>query len=390
MIMVPRMNIPLVISGDPSNESTEKDSGVMNKHVTLDSLFSDGLIHLHRGALCDRQLEPKPAYFSFSNIEGMLLGVAIGDSLGNSTESMFPSKRATLYGEITDYLSTDFSSEPKGFPSDDTQLTFWTLEELLQNDGLNPEELAARFAGERIYGIGSTVKRFISNFKAGNPWEQCGPDSAGNGSLMRISPVILPYLKRGGSGAMADTALCAMITHNNDLSISACLLHNYILWQLLDMTANPDAEWWISQIDNAKDLMTGRKYSVRGGINAEMAVQPWGYIQGMLRLALDENWSVRKACDTWWSGAYLLETIPCVFYIMMMHGHEPETAIIRAVNDTKDNDTIASIVGSLVGALYGKDAFPRRWIEGLTGRTRSDDDGRVFELIRMSREKWWS
>jgi len=363
---------------------------IMNNRATLDCLFQNGLTNLRREKIFEYHLSPKPQDFPFSKIEGMLLGVAIGDSLGNSTESMFPSQRCALYGKITDYLPRDFSPEPRGFPSDDTQLTLWTLEELLLNDGLIPQQVAARLSGERIYGIGSIVKRFVSNFKAGKPWEHCGPNSAGNGSLMRISPVLLPYLKTGGSRVVADTALCAMITHNNDLSISACLLQNYILWQLLDMNTNPDHEWWISQIDHAKDLMTGDTYTVRGGINAGMQLQPWGYIQDMLRLATAENWSVREACDAWWSGAYLLETIPCVLYIMMKHGSDPEQAIIRAVNDTKDNDTIASIVGSLVGAVHGKDAFPKRWIKGLTGRTRSNDDGRIFELIKISQEKWWS
>jgi ADP-ribosyl-[dinitrogen reductase] hydrolase len=51
------------------------------------------------------------------------------------------------------------------------------------------------------------------------------------------------------------------------------------------------------------------------------------------------------------------------------------------VNDTWDNDTIASIVGGALGALHGASAFPSRWVRGLLGRTRADDDGRVFELI---------
>lgn len=65
----------------------------------------------------------------------------------------------------------------------------------------------------------------------------------------------------------------------------------------------------------------------------------------------------------------------------MRHSHDPEEAMIRAVNDTKDNDTTAAIVGAAVGALYGKKAFPDRWISNLSGRTTDRDDGKVFELI---------
>jgi len=77
-----------------------------------------------------------------------------------------------------------------------------------------------------------------------------------------------------------------------------------------------------------------------------------------------------------------------VLYILMRHGHEPEEAIVRAVNDTYDNDTVGAIVGAAVGALHGRDALPQRWRDGLLGRTRGADDGKVFELIEEARERF--
>ena len=64
---------------------------------------------------------------------------------------------------------------------------------------------------------------------------------------------------------------------------------------------------------------------------------------------------------------------------------DPEEALVRAVNDTRDNDTVGAIVGAAVGALHGTEALPDRWRRGLLGRTRADDDGRVFELIEKAR-----
>ena len=95
-------------------------------------------------------------------------------------------------------------------------------------------------------------------------------------------------------------------------------------------------------------------------------------------------WSARKpfeAGGAFYSRAYLRETVPVVLFILARHGTDPETAIVRAVNDTKDNDTVAAIVGAAVGAMHGEDALPRRWRDGLLGRTSSDDDGRMFELL---------
>ena len=68
----------------------------------------------------------------------------------------------------------------------------------------------------------------------------------------------------------------------------------------------------------------------------------------------------------------------------MKHGQNMEEAIVSAVNDTNDNDTIAAIVGAAVGALHGKRAIPERWLKNLLGRTSYTDDGRVFELLRKA------
>jgi ADP-ribosylglycohydrolase len=62
----------------------------------------------------------------------------------------------------------------------------------------------------------------------------------------------------------------------------------------------------------------------------------------------------------WYSGAFLLETVPSVLYILERHGNDPEEAIIRAVNDTRDNKTVAAIVGAAVEAPHGIGRLRRR------------------------------
>src|SRR3990167_73859 len=112
---------------------------------------------------------------------------------------MLPEQRSSIYGEIRDYIPNRYVNESIGFPSDDTQLAFWTLEQVIADTGFNPERTAARFCRGKIFGIGSTVKRFIRNYKSGIPWHKCGPKSAGNGALMRIVPIVIPHLKSGTS-----------------------------------------------------------------------------------------------------------------------------------------------------------------------------------------------
>lgn len=96
--------------------------------------------------------------------------------------------------------------------------------------------------------------------------------------------------------------------------------------------------------------------------------------------------SALEACNAWYSGAYLLETVPSALSLLMRHGHEPEEAIIRAVNDTRDNDTTGAIAGAAVGALHGRRAFPSCRVDSLLGRTREAYDGHAVELLYEARK----
>lgn len=364
---------------------------MIDRLALLEDLFSRSRINLDRGALFDVDTAPKPPDFDFDRVEGMLLGLAIGDALGNTSESLTPAQRHARHGEIRDYQTHPYGGDRRGYPSDDTQLAFWTLESLIEHGELVPEALADRFARERIYGIGSTTRSFLRNYKAGVPWDQAGPAMAGNGALMRIAPVLLPYLHTGGRGLWADTAIAAMLTHNDRASTSACLALVAMVWEVLDMNAPPPPRWWRERyVELAADLEGEHALSARGGTFANYRGPLWRFVDESLRWAESRDLSVQQACEAWHSGAYVLETIPCVLWILTRHAQDPEEAIVRAVNDTWDNDTTAAIVGAVVGALHGARGLPARWIDALSGRTGASDDGRVQQLIRQACQRCWN
>ena len=173
-------------------------------------------------------------------------------------------------------------------------------------------------------------------------------------------------------------------------SISACHSFAHLIWQLPGMTSAPNAEWWINEyVRIARDLEIPEEYCPRGGAHSDCQGTLWEFVEKYVAKAYENNLSVLESGRLWYSGAYLLETMPSVLYILMKHGHELEEAIVRAVNDTKDNDTIAAIVGAAVGALHGRRKIPSEWISRLSGRTTNRDDGRIFQLLDQAREIWW-
>ncbi len=319
----------------------------------------------------------------------MLLGVAIGDALGATTEGQISSERNKRYGQITDYIAAPHSgNKPIGLPTDDTQLTFWTLKQLIADNGLIPDNLAKRFCNHHIIGIGHATRAFVSNYKDTHiPWYKSGTDALGNGSLMRISSIILPYLKNPHQSLFADAALDTMITHNAYANIAACVAFVQILWSLLAMKTVPEPDWWVDTYCSIASQLEGNTSYSSKYINYVGSL--WQFTEKVVKDALRKHLSTLDACNQWGSGANIFETVPSVLYILAKHSQNAEEAIIRAVNDTVDNDSIAAIVGAAVGALHGLDAIPDRWIQGLTGRTRSSDDGEIFKLILLAKKVFW-
>ena len=364
-------------------------SKLIDNRPIFEQFLEDGTIELESGPILDTSPSPLPEYFSFDRIESMLLGLAIGDSLGNTTEGQLPGDRQDKHGFIEDYLPNDYAEgRAVGVPSDDTQLAFWTLEQLIEDGGLVPDHLADRFCREQIFGMGQTVRGFIQEYKSGRQWYEAGPHSAGNGALMRIAPVLIPHLSRPSPALWADAALAGMVTHNDAASNASCVALISVLWEVMCFFDMPEPAWWIEAFCSVGEQLEGdTQYRPRKKTR--------GYEGPVCRFARDRvsdalagDLAVVDACYSWYSAAYLLETVPSVLYILCKYASDPEAAILSAVNDTKDNDTVGAIVGAVVGALHGKDALPDRWVAGLLGRTTYDDDGRIFELIEQARKLW--
>ena len=331
----------------------------------------------------------------------MLIGLAIGDALGNTSEGLNPASRLRRYGEIRHYLPNWWADMAAvGVPSDDTQLCFWTIESLLRRRGIDPVDVARTFAGDRIFGIGATVTAFLLASRRGVPWFQAGQPSAGNGALMRIAPVVLPHLEVVDSGLWADVITATVITHRDEAAVVSSVGFVGLLMECLaapmfsDASKEADRTGWKAEPDKvayspswwprtflryARAVETGMVYASRRGPSFSGSL--CDFVQTKVLPAVDEGRGTLEVCDGWGSGAYLLETVPCLLHILALHGHDAEEAVVRAVNDTRDNDTIGALVGAAVGALHGEQALPDEWRQGLLGRTREADDGAVQRLV---------
>lgn len=363
----------------------------LSSYLQAKEMAASGVLQVRWHGRLDTSPLPLPNTVRLSDkVEGMLLGLAIGDALGNTSESINPSDRLRRHGWIENYLPNRHAAgRPIGLPSDDTQLAAWAMEQLIEDGRLEPQSLGQRFAAGRIFGIGKAMREFLSNFKGGAAWQDSGARSAGNGALMRIAPVLLPHLHQPSPDLWADTLLAAHLTHNDELSNISCLALVQVLWSAIGMSTAPQPTWWFETfLQVMEDVQIGTRYPARGdhppGFNGTLPDLLHGYVLP----ALQQDLPVDQVCGIWHSGAYLLETVPAVLYILSRYGHDPQQAILQAVNNTRDNDTVAAIVGAVMGALHGASSFRPEWISGLSGRTREHDDGHFFKLLASAGQKF--
>jgi ADP-ribosylglycohydrolase len=188
---------------------------------------------------------------------------------------------------------------------------------------------------------------------------------------------------RSGPALARDIATFAAVTHNEPGAIASAVAWVRLLALLSAGTGGPDRGDILELfLETHAPLEGPTRYRPRGG---GMAGRFEGTLTDFLRQTVPDGLarglSVLEFGDLTYSGAFLLETLPVTLFIVARHGNDPDQAIRAAVNHTRDNDTIASLVASAMGALHGMDAFRPDWVTGLLGRTGANDDGRVQALI---------
>jgi ADP-ribosylglycohydrolase len=355
-----------------------------NQDNLLQGLFDHGLIDLERGPVFDRTPghHDLDALRKNERVEGMLVGLAVGDALGLPTEYAYtPQQRRAEFGTIRDH--EDNPPTLRGSVSDDTQMSLWTLERLLDLGRLDLDGLARCFVErrDRLVGMGGTVAfgldQHEKRLRDGTPpLHLCPGPGRGDGTLMRYAPLLLPHLRSPSPGLWRDVTLASFLTHAGTVPLSATVAFAHLLWEVLRRPCGdvPEPEWWLDeyiavagQLERSHEGLwqhSGSVPAMHQGFGGRLCE----FIDREVRAAWRRGVPVRDAVSMggFGSASDCLQSVPAVLYLLMSHADNFEAAVVAAVNETQDNDTIASIVGAILGALHGRKTVPRRWLDGIT------------------------
>lgn len=272
-----------------------------------------------------------------NRIKGALYGVAIGDALGGPLEFMSKEQIKRKHGTVTEMIGGGWLNLAPGEVTDDTQMTVAVIDGILQNPEKPIEAIGRNFIQWYKSGpkdIGGTCSRAINEAmrRGGDSptydnWMAAGQEvrrqsngmNAGNGALMRTIYPALYYTDP--KQAQTISVLIGNMTHFNDVSMASCDLYVDIVHKLIA----GDTEVARKKIGSTVTTLKGHR-------------NPTGYVLDSLVYALTATTETASFDD----------------------------AVIWAVNQGGDADTIGAIAGGLAGAIYGYEAIPQRWIDALS------------------------
>ena len=307
--------------------------------------------------------EPVPAREPFPKeraIIGCVLGTAVGDALGLALEGLSRGRQSRMFPDLAGYHLLPFG---KGMCSDDTEHTCMLAQSLIRTAGLHdPDDAARKFAanlGWRLRfwllglpaGIGLATLRAILKLWIGFPARYSGVYSAGNGPAMRVALIGVCH----GDDPPRMRALvraATRITHTDPKAE-----HGALAVALAAHLAATGAE--IAPADYARRL---RELLVDDGRELLNLVDHVARSVDSNESAAD--YTARNGCADGVTG-YILHTVPAALHVWLRRQSDYRGAIIETVRLGGDSDTVAAVVGALVGARAGKEGIPAEWLREL-------------------------
>lgn len=265
-------------------------------------------------------------------IKDCVYGLAVGDALGVPFEFR---PRNTF--NATDMTSGGVWNQTIGTWSDDTSMTIATCDALKENN--KKIDLKAILRNFVIWKDYDAYTAHSNTFDVGNTTAQAldrrkGLDdlySNGNGSLMRIAPLIFIDCTD------EEIAQVSAITHAHQYSIEACILYVRIGKELL----------------KGKDLKT-----ILDELDCSDTFARLNNLKNLDR-------------DSIQSGGYVVHTLEASLWCIL-NTATYSNAVLTAVNLGDDTDTTAAVTGALAGLIYGYESIPKEWIDNLANKELID------------------
>jgi ADP-ribosylglycohydrolase len=266
--------------------------------------------------------------------QGCLLGQLAGDALGSLVEFQPPEEIRRSYPEgVRELADGGTWNTIAGQPTDDSEMAL-LLARMLVERGTYDSEAARKaytfWLDSNPFDCGMTIATGLR----GRP----NPDSQTNGAMMRVSPLGLFGTNHELPQVAHWARLDAALTHPNLICQQANALFTMAIAHAIKTGPNVQSFYqavlaWAVEMDVEPDLMTA--------IQDAAGAPPVDYVQ-------QQGWVLIAFRNALWE---------------LLHAPSLEEGVVDTVMRGGDTDTNAAICGALLGAVYGREAIPVRWVE---------------------------
>ncbi len=297
-----------------------------------------------------------------SRFRGLLLGTAVGDSLGLPAEGLNPDRARRLLGDTLRHRLV----LGRGMVSDDTEHALFVTQSLLAHPD-DPDRFVRRLAWalrgwllSLPAGVGFATLRSILRLWFGIPPQRSGVHSAGNGPAMRTAPI--GALCSGDAEARQRfTEAATRITHTDRKALTGALgvshLAAWIMRDRLGQHGRPEVSSFLQVLGEAGTDSEWRK-TVRAMATA------------LERDLFVEEFAASLGLERGVTG-YVYHTVPVAAYAWFKHLGDFETTLGSVLRCGGDTDTTGAIAGALAGAAVGEHGIPDPWITGIADWPRT-------------------
>ncbi|MEX6664400.1 ADP-ribosylglycohydrolase family protein [Pseudomonas sp. W2-17] len=298
---------------------------------------------------------------------GAFYGLALGDALGMPTQSLSREQIRQRFDRITTLQAAGADQPiapnmPAGSITDDTEQAVLVAELLVAGEGrIEPSDLAQHLidweAVMQAKGsqdlLGPSTKRAIEMILAGHSPEEAGRFGTTNGAAMRITPVGIAFDVREEARFIEAVKQACQVTHNTTLGISSAAA----------VAAVVSAGVSGASLGEALDV----------GARIAQQAERFGYWIAGGRIATRIQWA-RDLCagcsneqlpdliyDVIGTSVASQESVVAAFALAhhVARGQVSAfDALCMAASLGGDTDTIAAILGAMLGACAGMGAWP--------------------------------
>ena len=296
-------------------------------------------------------MSPVPAHDVLRDrFRGALLGLAVGEALGAPAEFLTAEQVVEKYGVITEMVGGGVYDAAPGEVTDATEMMLCLAESLADHGRFEPEDIIARYGAwfdSQPRHVSLTVRAALISYRSGTHWdvasrrafEILGGPTAGNGSLIRCTPIGLLY----SGDAHTRHALSvreSTLTHFDRLAGWSCAAFN--------------------------DLLTA---ALHGDLGGEIPAIAHTFDEEDKRISAILRDTPSAEAEEIVSSSFVLDTLQTALWTAL-HAADYEHAVTIAVNLGNDATAAGATTGALAGAMYGESGIPERWLAALSVRER--------------------